>query len=116
MLRPMLLERDFREAPSGGNGVGRFLAIGDLAPATIVQPRMSKLVRDDVASECFGASFKAWLQHHAATETTRSQRRHHDRAASTGLAIVERDSKRRIAQKVLLHVSRKTLKHRFDVS
>ena len=36
MLRPMLLERDFREAPSGGDGVGRFLAISDLAPAAVV--------------------------------------------------------------------------------
>ena len=34
--RPMLLERDFREAPSGGDGVGRFLAISDLAPAAVV--------------------------------------------------------------------------------
>ena len=33
---PMLLERDFREAPSGGDGVGRFLAISDLAPAAVV--------------------------------------------------------------------------------
>lgn len=32
----MLLERDFREAPSGGDGVGRFLAISDLAPAAVV--------------------------------------------------------------------------------
>jgi hypothetical protein len=80
--------------------IGSIFSVRDLPPTPVVEMGVGKFMGNDIARKFVGAVFKSRLKDNATTGSARSKEWHHDRSTFPWLAIVQRDSKIGIGQKV----------------
>ena len=102
-----------QKSPSGRQRIGGFFDVQDFTPGTVAQKRMSELMGDHIMREGFGTVRQLQPQHDTTCPTARrAWGRHEQSPAFTGNVVVDRHSKPRILQKILLHLLRNGMQNR----
>lgn len=96
--------------------IGSVFSVRDFPPTPVVEMGVGKFMGNDIARKCVGAVFKSRLKDNATTGSARPKEWHHDRSTFPWLAVVQRDSKIGIRQKVRFDILGKRVENVLDLT